>query len=164
MKQILTLIFFLLNLNVNLNGQYLTPQVIASIGGFASNDAGSLSWTVGETFTATYSSDNLFLTQGFQQPDFMVVSAENIIMPDFNVKVFPNPATDFIRVEWETPDQTEIHVELYDLVGRRISQEKSDNSVNHIQMDLQSFQRSAYLLKVYSKDGKFSKTYRIIKY
>jgi len=83
---------------------------------------------------------------------------------DLKVRVYPNPATDFIRVEWSVATDTEVHVEIYDLVGTRISQNKSDNSVNHIRINLESFQRSAYLLKVFSGDGSYSRTYRIVKY
>lgn len=48
--------------------QSLSPQVIASSGGYYSNAAGSLSFTVGETVTQTYTSGSNMLTQGFQQP------------------------------------------------------------------------------------------------
>lgn len=83
---------------------------------------------------------------------------------DLKIKVYPNPATDYIRIEWPAIESTEMHAELYDLFGRRISRTKSDGSSSHIQMDLQTFQRSAYLLKVFSGDRKFSRTYRIIKH
>jgi hypothetical protein len=83
---------------------------------------------------------------------------------DIQVKVYPNPATDYIRVEWETDSTPEVHVELYDLVGRRISRRKSEESINRIHLDLTSFQRSAYLLKVFTADGKYSRTYRVVKH
>ncbi len=51
-----------------LNAQTLSPQVIASSGGYQSNTAGSLSFTIGETNTQTLSSATHLLTQGFQQP------------------------------------------------------------------------------------------------
>jgi hypothetical protein len=85
-------------------------------------------------------------------------------LQDLELKVFPNPATDFIRVEWQTNRLLEMHVELYDLFGRRLSLEKTDDSGNHIQIDIQSLQRSAYLLKVFTSDGQFSKTFRVVKY
>ena len=47
--------------------QSLSPQVIASGGGFQSNTIGSLSFTIGETNTQTLSSATNMLTQGFQQ-------------------------------------------------------------------------------------------------
>jgi len=48
--------------------QSLTPQVIASAGGYQTSAAGSLSFTIGETITQTVMSPTHMLTQGFQQP------------------------------------------------------------------------------------------------
>jgi hypothetical protein len=79
-------------------------------------------------------------------------------------RVFPNPATDFIRIEWQAGLAIELHAELYDLRGTRVSQVTAEESDNHIRIDIQSLQRSAYLLKLFTPDGKFSKTYRIVKH
>jgi hypothetical protein len=54
--------------------QYVVPQVIASAGGYQSNGAGSLSFTIGETNTLTLSSANHMLTQGFQQPFELIIN------------------------------------------------------------------------------------------
>lgn len=163
MKRIITLLaLFVIILRVE--GQSLSPHVIAAMGGFASADDISLSWTVGETFTATHSTGDFYLTQGFQQPGFIIVSADFLTPADFEIRVYPNPATDFVRIEWTSDIQGKVHVELYDLPGRRISHLKSDNHTSHIRIDMQSLQRSVYLLRVFSDDGKFSRTFRIIKY
>ena len=79
-------------------------------------------------------------------------------------RIFPNPATDFIRIEWSAAQDMEIHAEIYDLFGRRLIQAKAEDSDNHIRIDIQSLQVSAYLLKIFTPDGKFSKTYRIVKH
>ena len=163
MKHTITLLAILLFI-LRVEGQSLSPHVISSMGGSSSGSGISLSWTVGETLTATHSAEGLYLTQGFQQPNFMIVSAEQISSPDFEIRVFPNPATDFISIEWSQEIGGDIHVELYDMAGRRLNHQKSGNNVNHIRIDINSLQRSAYLLKVYSDKGEFSKTYRIIKY
>ncbi len=67
MKKIITTLFCL-PIVFGLNAQSLTPQVIASAGGYQSSPAGSLSFTIGETNTQTLSSATHMLTQGFQQP------------------------------------------------------------------------------------------------
>lgn len=63
-----------------LSAQSLSPQVIASSGGYYSNGSGSLSWTLGETMTETFTSGSPQLTQGFQQPDAVLVN--------INIKAF----------------------------------------------------------------------------
>jgi hypothetical protein len=49
-------------------GQTLSPQVLASAGGYFTGGGNSLSWTMGETFTTTLQNGNIVLTQGQQQP------------------------------------------------------------------------------------------------
>ena len=60
---------FLLN-SLTINAQTLSPFVISSTGGSSSGN--ELSWTVGETFTETFTSGNNILTQGFQQPELQL--------------------------------------------------------------------------------------------
>ena len=51
--------------------QTLTPSVRATTGGVTTGGGATLSATMGETFTATYSSGSAMLTQGEQQPEVM---------------------------------------------------------------------------------------------
>ena len=162
MKQTITIILILC-LGISFKVYSLPPQLMASMDVFTYNDAGLPVRASGETFASVRHSDGIFTDQAFVQPDLTVVSSERSGLPGFQVKVFPNPATDFIRVEWETDKQTEVHVELYDLVGRRVTQRRSDNQVNHIRIDMEPFQKSAYLLKIYTNDGEYSRTFRIVK-
>lgn len=48
--------------------QSVSPEVISSAGDYYENSNGSLSWTLGEIATETYTAGNIILTQGFQQP------------------------------------------------------------------------------------------------
>lgn len=54
--------------------QSLDRSVLASAGEYYSSPVASLSWTLGEIATETYTSANVHLTQGFQQPDMTYVS------------------------------------------------------------------------------------------
>ena len=57
-------------ITLNTNAQTLSPFVISSTG--SSSTSNELSWTVGETFTETFTSGNNILTQGFQQPELQL--------------------------------------------------------------------------------------------
>lgn len=63
-------IFILLLTTIKLTAQTLSPFVISSTGG--SSSGSELSWTVGETFTETFTGGNNILTQGFQQPELQL--------------------------------------------------------------------------------------------
>ena len=51
-----------------INAQSVSPEVISSSGDYFEGPNASLSWTLGEIATETFTSGNIILTQGFQQP------------------------------------------------------------------------------------------------
>ncbi|MCD4730797.1 MAG: hypothetical protein K8R74_09375 [Bacteroidales bacterium] len=61
-------ILFLSLLPYLISAQTLTPKVFGSAGGLMEGDNGSLSMTIGEGITGTFSDGTYYLTQGFQQP------------------------------------------------------------------------------------------------
>jgi hypothetical protein len=61
-----------------LAAQSLSPVVIASAGNYYQGSNASLSWTLGEVATETYTSGNVILTQGFQQPISISITGLNL--------------------------------------------------------------------------------------
>ena len=70
---ILSLLFGLI-----VSAQSISPQVVASSGGEGSSGNASLSWTVGQIATETFSNGNVTLTQGFQQPISVAITGINL--------------------------------------------------------------------------------------
>jgi hypothetical protein len=67
MKHYIT--FFLMTLMpAFILAQSVSPQVVSPAGDYYEGTNASLSWTLGEIATETYTSGNAILTQGFQQP------------------------------------------------------------------------------------------------
>lgn len=67
MKTTFQLILYIVAFGYNVCAQSLSPQVIASAGGYASTGNVQLSWTMGETFITQLSTPDLSVSQGFQQ-------------------------------------------------------------------------------------------------
>ena len=61
-----------------LTGQSISPSVIASAGNYHEGTTASLSWTLGEIATETYTAGNVILTQGFQQPISISITGINV--------------------------------------------------------------------------------------
>jgi hypothetical protein len=61
-----------------ISAQTLSPVVLASSGNYFESADASLSWTLGEIATETYSSGSVILTQGFQQPIGVSVTGINV--------------------------------------------------------------------------------------
>jgi len=75
-----------------LSFQVKAQQVIASAGGFYEGDNISLSWTLGEPVTETFSGGGVILTQGFQQPyNFYIQQILNIPVGWSGVSSYVNP-------------------------------------------------------------------------
>ncbi len=68
MKKIFLSIAILLVQHCVTISQTLSPQVLATAGGYFTGGGNSLSWTLGETFTTTLQGGGVILTQGQQQP------------------------------------------------------------------------------------------------
>jgi len=109
--------------SLGMNAQMLTPQVIASTGGYSSNGTNSLSYTVGEmTMVQTFSANNNILTQGFQQPNDMTVGLIDITQDDFgSFVIYPNPAVDNAWLGFTMPEAGKITIVMYDAIGQKVS-------------------------------------------
>ncbi len=67
MKKIFGFLFTIL-VPLFISAQSVSPQVISSSGDYYEGVNASLSWTLGEIATETFTAGNVILTQGFQQP------------------------------------------------------------------------------------------------
>ena len=69
-------------LSFTLAAQSLSPEVIASSGEYFESANNSISFTLGEIATETYSNGNNILTQGFQQPE---INQDNSLVLDLQL-------------------------------------------------------------------------------
>ncbi|HLG34329.1 MAG TPA: T9SS type A sorting domain-containing protein [Bacteroidia bacterium] len=122
MKKIYSLVLLLAAMaaQAQTNDQ-LRPNVIASSGGFFSNSAGMLSYTVGElAAVTTLSSLNNFLTQGFQQPSDFNVFVPSVDPQNFSMSVFPNPGNGNFYITIKTPKDYSMTYSVYDMLGKLV--------------------------------------------
>ncbi len=120
-KQIYAILFMLGS--VCATAQSLSPVVIASTGGFSSNSNGSLSYTVGEmTMVQTFSAGNNILTQGFQQPNDVVIGLLEISSGEYgSLVVYPNPAVDNFSYGFEMPEAGKVSFRVFDQLGQIVT-------------------------------------------
>lgn len=122
MKKFCTIILFLIasSAGAQTNDQ-LRPNVVASSGGFFSNSAGMLSYTVGElAAVTTLQSTNNFLTQGFQQPSDFGVFVPPVSEPNFSLNVFPNPSDGIFNISVKSSKNYSLTVIVYDMLGKKV--------------------------------------------
>jgi hypothetical protein len=138
----------------------LKPDVVTTTGGFYSNSAGSLSWTMGEPISETFSDTGNTLTQGFQQGAYSVVSViDEVAQPTINISVYPNPVTSLLNIKSNSSDP--FRAEVIDLQGNIVYEQAFENGQG--QIDLNNLPDAMYLLGVYDKSGNRIKVFKIQK-
>ncbi len=140
------------------SSQSIDPSVIATAGNYVENGNVAISYTVGQTVTATLTNGGT-LTQGFQQDSYTIVEIPEQSSQEFSVNIYPIPATNEITVEFNKNFQGSAKIAIIDELGRTLSERKINTTVTKI--SLNGLSESYYFLKV-SYLGNF-KTYKIQK-
>lgn len=140
--------------------QTLSPDGWATSGDYFTNSNNSLSWTIGECITETYSSTNNALTQGFQQGKYNITSVEENKYSAFSVFVYPNPTSTFINISIKSTESGKMTVELLDITGKLI---QSESFQNNFQLNVAEYSNSAYILHIYNDSNSLIKTFKLQK-
>ncbi|MFW6222014.1 MAG: T9SS type A sorting domain-containing protein, partial [Bacteroidota bacterium] len=69
-----------------------------------------------------------------------------------NAKVFPNPAKDFLYIESGDNWNGELTIMVYDLIGNKIKEVKTDKLSERFNLDIRNFKPGIYLLQLHSGD------------
>ena len=128
--------------------QSIQSDVIATTGAYFKSANYTMSWTLGECVTETFSNYENTLTQGFQQSFYNITAVDQLEYCGIKVKAFPNPTTDFITVSIETTKVPlfDYKIELLDIQGRQLINHKiRDKS---IRVSMSEYAKGTYFLKV----------------
>lgn len=138
-------------------------QVIASSGGFTSNGSVSLSTTVGETVVNTNSVGETTLTQGFQQPDwFVVTNILEVADETLRVNIYPNPTNGNISIDLKSANSERFSLLVTDITGKTILRQNIfSNTINSV--NLQTEANGQYLFGILDSEGAFVGTHHVQK-
>ena len=124
MKKIVTIIIVSLFL-LHTNAQNIAPSVINSSGGSFQSGYYQLEWSIGELALIgemTSSNNSYVITNGFIQPftQYPEKNNSNNIFGNDEIKVFPNPATTYVEINFLTKQKGRITLNFYDGSGRKV--------------------------------------------
>ena len=124
MKKTITLVivFFFI---INCNSQSVAPSVINTSGGSFQAGYYQLEWSIGELALVgemTSSNNSLVITNGFIQPfvQFPAANNTNNLFGNDEIKIFPNPASSYVEINFFTKQRGRIMLSFYDGSGRKI--------------------------------------------
>ena len=137
-------------------------NAIPASGGNAIGSGGSVSYTVGQVVYTKYTGTNGSVAQGVQQPYEISVVTETVEAKDISleIEVYPNPATDFVKLKIKNYEFENLRYQLYDINGSLLKDNKVEGQEMNISM--QNLLPSADFLKV-TDNNKVIKTFKIIK-
>lgn len=157
------IVFFLKFLPAQTQSEIIkTSEVIASAGDCFKGSHVTLSWTLGENTIETFFNNNLKLTQGFQQPVYLITSVDELAV-NYQINIYPNPAREFIFIEIVNLiiGINQLKYDLHDINGKLI--ETKIISGTKQEVNLQNLSSNLYILRIYNDNGEFVKTYKIEK-
>ena len=137
-------------------------QVVTSSGGNSSGSGGTVSYTLGQIVYTTNTGTNGSAAQGVQQSYEIseVTGIEEALGISLEMVVYPNPATDFIKLNIKNYEVQNLRYQLYNTNGSLIKDNRVEGNETSIEMS--SLLPATYFLKVTDKKI-IVKTFKIIK-
>jgi hypothetical protein len=107
------------------NSQTVQPSVINAGGGTFQSGYYQFEWSIGELALVgdmISSNNSLIITNGFIQPFIQYPSGDNgnNIFASDEIKIFPNPASSYVEINFLTKQRGRITINFYDASGKKI--------------------------------------------
>lgn len=125
-------------------------SLISTSGGVFENDNISLTFAVGEVVSETFSTNNLYLTQGFLQSYTAPTAVRNeAITNAFDINLYPNPASQFIYLEIEALNDvtnSDYSATLLDINGKTMATIVIEGASTKI--DISQYSSGSYFVRM----------------
>ncbi len=146
---------------ISLSPMWISAQeAVISSGNVHQNTLGSISWSLGETITQTFSAGDYTLTQGFQQGDLSVTAIYEKTGIGIDISAYPNPTSSELFVEFESAASGQYSYRLIDEKGNLLEKGKIINAKQRIAFE--NRHAGLYLLQIHEKSIHV-KTFKIFK-
>ncbi len=151
MKRSIIVILLVMAGAINIRAQGIGPSALNATGGTALIGGSEFDWSVGEmTMVSTFTTPNVIITQGVLQPSDAMVSVPDTKSLSKLLKVFPNPATDIVNLQYTSSNDGTLSYRLLDMAGKEISSQRIVVASGHAngQVDVKPLAVATYMLEV----------------
>ena len=163
MEKFLFSIAILLSINLNAQIDTLDQSVISSSGDTLKSDSYILQYTIGEVVIETFSENGKILSQGFHQPDDIIISIHELAEFGNEIVVYPNPTADEIQLAFQLSQPEKVEVTLLEITGTQLKNNLHTIFSESITVDIRDYPSGQYLLVVTSLEKQKRQAYKIIK-
>lgn len=130
-------------------------------GGNATGSGGSASYSVGQIAYTTNTGSTGSVAQGVQHAfEIYALGIEDIEGINISIVAYPNPTTDYLTLEIKDLDLSSVTLQLFDIQGRLLQDQKI--TANHTRIDMDNLPVATYFVKV-SQGERELKSFKIIK-
>lgn len=129
-------------------------MLISAAGGSNVINGKIVSFSVGEVVVTTISNSKWIVSQGFNQPDPILINSIPINKLDHKTIIYPNPTPDYITIKIEKYTNQDLDISIYDLFGNRLETEYYSNQNSNcilFKVDLRNFAVGTYILRIISE-------------
>ncbi len=136
----------------------------SSSGSYANIGSLQLQSNIGELMITTYSGTQNMLSQGFVQPDQLILTLSDNNTNTIEAKVFPNPVINRLFIEINTVDNYTI--EVYDVLGKKqiidVAMGQSGSKQN-FELNFEAINSGIYFVRITSLHNQLNKIFKIYK-
>lgn len=133
---------------------------INAAGGDATGSGGSMSFSIGQLFYEPTSGSEGTVEPGVQHAYEIETLAVDDVQLDQSLNIYPNPTADYLNIK-KGDIKGNLNYQLYDMQGKMVKQGLLRSG--DMQINMQTFPVSAYILRIIAVESGKTKTFKVIK-
>ncbi len=137
----------------------LRKSSLSAGGGSATSGNTYMVYSLGEIGVQESTVGNAHLSEGFVGPDLIFLLGIEDYSQLQGVKVFPNPISDFINIEF--PETGDYEIYIFDITGKQVMQRMLHNNIAHY--SIKHLPAGYYLLSLIKRKASKAITFKILK-
>lgn len=140
----------------------MSVDLLSNAVGESSNANITLSWSLGEIMVGDKNSGSARVTEGFYQTNIKVSAfVESDLLVNNNFKVYPNPISDNLHINYNQNTNDNWLLMLFDIRGRLIFKH---DFTNKTVINVQDISKGVYVLKISDQKNKDYINYKVEKF
>lgn len=160
MKTIISILALLI-ISLSISAQTaIKKSNISSGGAVVSNGTTKVIYTVGEFAVQENTQGTVHISEGFISPDMLIATEiKDYSQTDFNITLFPNPATEFVNIKFS--DTCNYQIKLLNMQGKELLE--MSGAENFKKIPLQNLSVGEYILLIKNTNDKQCKVFKLLK-
>lgn len=142
-------------------GVTIAQESVNASGGNGTGSGGFSAYSIGQVVYTTYTSSTGSSAQGVQHAYEILTLQISEKEAEISLKVFPNPATDYLTLQLGEYITEELFYRLTDLEGRQMN--KAQILQEKTLIDVSTLPVATYFLHVFDKENKTIQSFKLIK-